>query len=133
MYSDNPNKIIILNWDDFFQGKIIPKYESDQILVFKSYTPFIIAAVASPQALSTHAIPIATKITPEEAINRASKPIEDMVLAIAKPVTLISSVWGCIECAVGHPSSGIQRVKYAILGFASIRWIRILVEALSLS
>jgi hypothetical protein len=123
LYSNRP---IPLDWKEFFKGNIIPKYEKDQIVELKSYfMPLAFGLISS----TSQTIP-AAKITPEAAIQRAAEPIERMVIAIAKPVTVISTSWGCIECATGHPASGIQRIKFALLGYASIRWLRLLIDAI---
>lgn len=58
----------------------------------------------------------------------AVDPVKEFLIALADPICYVMFVWGCIECIVGRASSGLNRIKYAALGFIAINWIPMVME-----
>lgn len=62
------------------------------------------------------------------SLGGAFEPVKSILLDIADPLCYIMFVWGCIECMVGRPASGLNRMKYAALGYMAINWIPVLMD-----
>lgn len=63
-------------------------------------------------------------------VARASKPIKDLLLGIADPVCYIVFCWGLLEAMLGKGASGLQRMKYAALGYVGLNWLPVFMEIL---
>ena len=63
-----------------------------------------------------------------EKVAKATQPIKDMLLGIADPVCYIACVWGVIELMIGKGSSGLNKIKYALLGYIGLNWLPVLME-----
>lgn len=61
-----------------------------------------------------------------ESVDKAFVPIKQFLIALADPICYVMFVWGCIECIVGRAASGLNRIKYAAIGFIAINWIPML-------
>lgn len=64
------------------------------------------------------------------SLSGAFEPVKNLLLDIADPLCYVMFVWGCIECIVGRPASGLNRMKYAAIGFISINWIPVVMDAI---
>lgn len=79
-------------------------------------TSFGTASTASAQSVST--------------ITSAFEPVKDLLISLADPLCYIMFVWGCVECIVGRPASGLDRMKYASIGFIAINWIPVIMNTI---
>jgi len=65
-----------------------------------------------------------------ERIEKASKPIKDLLIGVADPVCYLVFTWGLLEAMLGKGASGLTRMKYAALGYAGMSWLPVLMEIL---
>ncbi|KQL37105.1 hypothetical protein [Psychrobacillus sp. FJAT-21963] len=63
-------------------------------------------------------------------ITSAFEPVKDLLISLADPLCYIMFVWGCVECIVGRPASGLDRMKYASIGFIAINWIPVIMNTI---
>lgn len=78
------------------------------------------AAVATTANVATHGTSLAS----------AFAPVKELLLDIADPLCYVMFVWGCIECICGRPASGLNRMKYAAIGYIAINWIPVVMAAI---
>jgi hypothetical protein len=64
------------------------------------------------------------------SLSGAFEPVKHILLDIADPLCYVMFVWGCIECMVGRPASGLNRIKYAALGYLAINWIPVIMDVI---
>lgn len=62
------------------------------------------------------------------SISGAFEPVKAFLLDLADPLCYIMFVWGCVECIVGRPASGLNRMKYAAIGYIAINWIPMVMQ-----
>lgn len=65
-----------------------------------------------------------------DTIASAFEPIKELLISLADPLCYIMFVWGCVECIVGRPASGLDRMKYAAIGFIAINWIPVIMNTI---
>lgn len=63
-------------------------------------------------------------------ITSAFEPVKELLISLADPLCYIMFVWGCVECIVGRPASGLDRMKYAAIGFIAINWIPVIMNTI---
>jgi hypothetical protein len=63
-------------------------------------------------------------------VTSAFEPIKKLLIDLADPLCYVMFVWGCIECIVGRPASGLNRMKYASIGYIAINWIPVVMAAI---
>jgi hypothetical protein len=63
-------------------------------------------------------------------LSSAFIPIKELLIDVADPLCYVMFVWGCIECIVGRPASGMDRMKYATIGFIAINWIPVIMNVI---
>lgn len=63
-------------------------------------------------------------------ITSAFEPVKDLLISLADPLCYIMFVWGCVECIVGRPATGLDRMKYAAIGFIAINWIPVIMNTI---
>lgn len=63
-------------------------------------------------------------------ITSAFEPIKELLISLADPLCYVMFVWGCVECIVGRPASGLDRMKYASMGFIAINWIPVVMNTI---
>lgn len=61
-------------------------------------------------------------------VHAAFDPVKEFLIAIADPICYVMFVWGCIECIVGRAASGLNRIKYAAIGYIAINWIPVVMD-----
>lgn len=61
-------------------------------------------------------------------VRKAFDPVKQLLLNAADPLCYVMFVWGCIETMVGRAASGLNRMKYAGLGYIAINWIPVLMS-----
>ena len=81
-------------------------------------------ADAMPASAAVNGADIADKIS------KASEPIKQLLIGIADPVCYIVFVWGLLETMLGKGQSGLNRMKYAALGYAALNWLPVLMQIL---
>jgi hypothetical protein len=64
------------------------------------------------------------------SLSAAFEPVKNLLIDMADPLCYIMFVWGCIECIVGRPASGLSRMKYASIGYIAINWIPVLMAVI---
>jgi hypothetical protein len=64
------------------------------------------------------------------SLSGAFEPVKHLLLDVADPLCYIMFVWGCIECIVGRPASGLNRMKYAGIGYIAINWIPVIMRVI---
>lgn len=64
------------------------------------------------------------------AITDAFSPVKKLLTDLADPLCYVMFVWGCIECIVGRPASGLNRMKYAAIGYIAINWIPVVMTTI---
>lgn len=65
-----------------------------------------------------------------EVIPSAFEPVKDLILSLAEPLCWIMFAWGCIEVICKRPSSGLDRIKYACIGFIGIQLIPVMMNVI---
>lgn len=63
-------------------------------------------------------------------LSSAFVPIKELLIDLADPLCYVMFIWGCIECIVGRPASGMDRMKYAAIGFIAINWIPVIMNVI---
>lgn len=63
-------------------------------------------------------------------LSSAFEPVKRLLIDIADPLCYVMFVWGCIECIVGRAASGLNRMKYAAIGYIAINWIPVVMQAI---
>lgn len=63
-------------------------------------------------------------------ITSAFEPVKKLLIDAADPLCYVMFVWGCIECIVGRPASGLNRMKYAAIGYIAINWIPVVMATI---
>jgi hypothetical protein len=63
-------------------------------------------------------------------ITSAFEPVKKLLIDLADPLCYVMFVWGCIECIVGRPASGLNRMKYASIGYIAINWIPVVMATI---
>ena len=64
------------------------------------------------------------------SLTGAFEPVKKLLIDIADPLCYVMFVWGCIESIVGRPASGLNRMKYAAIGYIGINWIPVVMSAI---
>lgn len=64
------------------------------------------------------------------SISSAFAPVKALLLDISDPLCYIMFVWGCIECICGRPASGLNRMKYAAIGYIAINWVPVIMQVI---
>jgi hypothetical protein len=64
------------------------------------------------------------------SLSGAFEPVKILLLDVADPICYIMFVWGCIECICMRPASGLNRMKYAAIGYIAINWIPVVMTAI---
>ena len=67
---------------------------------------------------------------PKDVIPTVFGPIKDLILSVAEPLCYIMFAWGCIECICKRPASGLDRMKYAAIGFIGVQLIPVMMAAI---
>lgn len=63
-----------------------------------------------------------------DKVERASKPIKDLLIGLADPVCYIVFTWGLLEAMLGKGASGLTRMKYASLGYMGMNWLPVFMQ-----
>ncbi|PUB09602.1 hypothetical protein [Paenisporosarcina sp. OV554] len=63
-------------------------------------------------------------------IPSAFQPVKDLLISMAEPLCYVMFVWGCIEVICKRPASGLDRMKYAAIGFIGINLIPVIMETI---
>jgi hypothetical protein len=63
-------------------------------------------------------------------ISNAFDPVKQLLIDVADPLCYVMFVWGCIECIVGRAASGLNRMKYAAIGYIAINWIPVVMAVI---
>ena len=63
-----------------------------------------------------------------EKVEKASRPIKDLLIGVADPVCYIVFTWGLLEAMLGKGASGLTRMKYAALGYMGMNWLPVFME-----
>lgn len=64
------------------------------------------------------------------SITSAFEPVKVLLLDISDPLCYVMFVWGCIECICGRPASGLNRMKYAAIGYIAINWVPVIMSVI---
>ena len=65
-----------------------------------------------------------------EVIPSTFEPVKDLILSLAEPLCWIMFAWGCIEVICKRPASGLDRMKYAAIGFIGIQLIPVMMNVI---
>ena len=65
-----------------------------------------------------------------EVIPSTFEPVKDLILSLAEPLCWIMFAWGCIEVICKRPTSGLDRMKYAAIGFIGIQLIPVMMNVI---
>lgn len=63
-------------------------------------------------------------------IPNAFQPVKELLISMAEPLCYVMFVWGCIEVICKRPASGLDRMKYAAIGFIGINLIPVIMETI---
>lgn len=66
----------------------------------------------------------------KSSLTGAFEPVKKLLIDIADPLCYVMFVWGCIEAIVGRPASGLNRMKFAAIGYIGINWIPVVMGAI---
>ena len=90
----------------------------------------ILAALVATVTITNPTGVMAASSDITERVSRASQPIKDLLIGVADPVCYLVFVWGLLEAMLGKGASGLNRMKYAALGYAGMNWLPVLMEIL---
>ena len=63
-------------------------------------------------------------------IPAAFQPVKELLISMAEPLCYVMFIWGCIEVICKRPASGLDRMKYAAIGFIGINLIPVIMETI---
>lgn len=63
-------------------------------------------------------------------IPNAFEPVKNLLISMAEPLCYVMFVWGCIEVICKRPASGLDRMKYAAIGFIGINLIPVIMDTI---
>lgn len=70
---------------------------------------------------------------PNNVIPSAFEPVKALLISLAEPLCYVMFVWGCIEVICKRPASGLDRMKYAAIGFIGVNLIPVIMEVIKAS
>ena len=65
-----------------------------------------------------------------DVIPSTFEPVKNLILSLAEPLCWIMFAWGCIEVICKRPASGLDRMKYAAIGFIGIQLIPVMMNVI---
>jgi len=123
----------VLDWTACFpikEDKTVYKCEEFKKITFSQRATFALSS-ASLFIYSTLNEEIAHANTSvNEVIPSTFEPVKDLILSLAEPLCWIMFAWGCIEVICKRPSSGLDRMKYAAIGFIGIQLIPVMMNVI---
>lgn len=114
----------VIDWRSSFPVK-------EEIKVYKATTAQKVtlgfsSAFIAASMLSGHKVYAAAN----GVIPAAFQPVKDLLISMAEPLCYVMFVWGCIEVICKRPASGLDRMKYAAIGFIGINLIPVIMETI---
>ncbi|HDR3524368.1 hypothetical protein ACTFSJ_27705 [Bacillus cereus group sp. MYBK12-2] len=73
---------------------------------------------------------VATTATKTISVRAAFEPVKHLILDIADPLCYVMFAWGCIEAICMRPASGLNRMKYAAIGYIAINWVPVVMQVI---